>query len=114
MNRAERRRLDKQTAKEPTITMTRSELNRIKMDIANKAAQQVFTLMLAIPAFIIHRNFGDLVRRETDGISREARFVEMCLEMYERVEMGVIKLEAIRDQFERETGIKIKPREDSE
>lgn len=111
MNRAERRRLNKQAAKEPIITMTHSELNWLKRDTANKAAQQVFTLMLSIPATIIHRNFADLIKREVDGKSRAERFVDMCLDMYERFEAGAVKLEDIRAQFERETGCKIEMRE---
>lgn len=105
MNRAERRRMGRESATaDPIITMRRSELERLKYSIADKAAAQTFLLMLSIPATIIHRNFAELMRRE----GREERFVDLCLQMYERFEMGVIKLEDVRDQFERETGIKIR------
>lgn len=111
MNRAERRRMDKQIqAKDPLVTMRRSALAKMENDIANKAAIEVFTLMLSIPATIIHRNFGELIRKESNGMSREERFIDMCLDLYSRFEDGAVSLENIRDQFEMETGYKIEPK----
>lgn len=107
MNRAERRRLNKQAEKEPTMQMKPSDIEQMQIDAASRA----FTLLLSIPATIIYRNYGELNRLEVNGKSRVERFVDMCLDMYERIETSAVKLEDIQAQFERETGCKIEMRE---
>ena len=106
MNRAERRRISKQASKESTMHIKPSDLDQMQIDSVSRA----FTLLLSIPATIIHRNYGELNRLEVDGKSRVERFVDMCLDMYERIETSAVKLEDIQAQFERETGCKIKMR----
>ena len=63
MNRAERRRLGIKN-KEAVINIKQSDIDRIKMESAEEAAEMAFFLMLAIPTMVIHDHFGDLMKRD--------------------------------------------------
>lgn len=74
MNRAERRRRQKQglpIVKEPVLNMKVSDIQQIKTQATNTAADTAFFLMLAIPVMVIHDKYPQLMRRERLTESRE-------------------------------------------
>ena len=58
----------------------------IKREATHDAAETAFLLMLGIPVLMFKDHFGQLIRREVDGKSREQRFVDYCLEFYRQFE----------------------------
>ena len=106
MNRAERRRLAKNNASEPVINIKSSDIERIKAQASEEAVELAFTLMLGIPAMVIHDKFGQLMKK--DG--REERFVDMCMDLYDSYDKGFITLEDLHQCLWEEANIKIERR----
>ena len=106
MNRAERRRLKKQD-KVRTYNMNHSQIKDMKEDATKKAIHAAFTLMLAIPVMVIHDKYPQLMKREVDGKSREERFAEMILDLYDSYDKGYVTFEDLVKCLEEETGMKV-------
>lgn len=102
MNRAERRRLGVKI-KDPIINMKQSDIDKLKLDSANQAAEMAFFLMLAIPTMVIHDHFGDLMKRE----GREQKFVKWCLNTYECFGEGLVSLEDLQQCLYEEAGLRM-------
>lgn len=102
MNRAERRRLDKQNAKEQVITIKVSELEKIKQDAVNEALNLAFILMLSIPVMVLHDRIGQLWRKFVDGKSREERFAEYCSELHDSFQKGYVTLDDLINCLQKE------------
>lgn len=103
MNRSERRRLQKQgvqVPKEPVINMKVSDVQRITKETTNKAVDQVFLLMLGLPALVLRDKWGF-------GKVRSERFIEQVLDLYDSFEKGYLTLEDIEQCLWDEAGIKI-------
>lgn len=106
MNRAERRRLKKEGVNvpaEPMINLRRSDLIHIKKEATLQAIEKAFTLMLAIPVMVMHDKFSEIWKKE----GREARFAELCLDLYDTYEKGYVTLEDLHQCLYEETGIKL-------
>ena len=102
MNRAERRRQNREVEKDPTIVMKQSDIKKIKLD----ATRDALNLLFAIPVFIVHDEFGKFIKLEVDGKCREERFLERCLELYDCFEKGYVTIKELTDTMEQETGYK--------
>lgn len=114
MNRAEKRRRIKQglsVAHEPVINMKTSDIKRLKENATNDAIDVAFLLMLGIPVMVIHDYYPQLMRKEVDGKSREERFADMCLDLYDSFDKGYITLEDFHQCLWEEAGIKIGKKE---
>ena len=72
MNRQERRRLGIKR-KDPMISIKQSDINAMKEEATAKGCKLAFTLMLVLPAMVIHDHYGELMRK--DG--RVSRLVEL-------------------------------------
>lgn len=110
MNRAERRRRQKQglpIVKEPVVNMKVSDIQQIKTQATNTAADTAFFLMLAIPVMVIHDKYPQLMRREVDGKSRAERFADLCLDLYDSFNKGYVTLDDLSQCLWEEAGIKI-------
>ena len=107
MNRAERRRLNRENEKDAVINIKQSELEKIKMDASSQALDIAFKLMLSIPVMVIHDKFGQLMRKDVDGKCREERFSDLCLEIYDCFDKGYITLDDLMKTLEDETGVKL-------
>ena len=106
MNRAERRRLAKQgikVKKEPVINIKQSDVEQMKIDTAEQAAEMAFFMMLAIPTMVIHDHFGDLMKRE----GREQNFIKWCLNTYECFGQGLVTLEDLEQCLYQEAGLRM-------
>ena len=112
MNRAERRRLQKnQTKSEPIYNIKQSNLNQIKQNATKTATDTAFLLMLAIPVMVLHDKYGQLMKKNVDGKSRDERFADMCLDLYDSFEKGYVTLDDLHECLWDEAGIKIQNRD---
>lgn len=110
MNRAERRRRQKQglpTPKEPIMNVKVSDIQNIKKQATTEAADLAFLLMLSIPVMVIHDKYPQLMRREVDGKSRAERFADLCLNLYDSFEKGYVTLDDLAQCLWEEAGIKL-------
>ena len=111
MNRSERRRLAKQdkvvVPSEPVINIKSSDIKNIKQKAAKDAVDIAFLMMLAFPTMILHDRYSSLMKKQVDGKSREERFVEMCLDLYDSFEKGYVTVEDLHQCLWEEAGIKI-------
>lgn len=109
MNRAEMRRQQREAAKASKMyNLNAAQIKGLKNDATNMAVNKAFTLMLAIPVMVLHDKYGQLTRKEIDGKSREERFAEMCLDLYDSYEQGYVTFEDLKTCLEEETGMKLK------
>ena len=106
MNRAERRRAGKK-GHEPVINIKTSDISQIKENAIMEASNKAFFLMLAIPVMVIHDKYPQLMRKEVDGKSREERFVELCIDLYDSFERDFITVDELHQCPWEESGIKI-------
>lgn len=96
MNRAERRANGIKT-KEPIINIKVSELEAIKQQAVKEAVDKAFFLMLSIPVMVIHDKFPKLIKRENEkGESREVRFCDEVLELYDTFQKGYVGLQDLK------------------
>lgn len=103
MNRAERRRLEKQgktVPKEPVINIKTSDVQQIKMNAVGEASDKAFFLMLSIPMMVLHDKWGF-------GQTRGERFLEQVLDLYDSFEKGYVTIEDLQKCLWEEGGIKI-------
>ena len=109
MNRAERRRLEKQgklIPKEPVINIKSSDVQAIKKNAASEAADTAFFLMLALPLMVLHDKYGF-------GKVRGERFIDQVLELYDSFEKGYVSLDDLHNCLWEEGGIKIERGDES-
>ena len=107
MNRAERRAKGIKE-KEPVINIKVSEIEAMKQDAVKKAVDKAFFLMLAIPTMVIHDKFGKLMKRQgEDGSSREARFTDEVLELYDTFQKGYVSIPELHQCLLEEVGIDV-------
>ena len=107
MNRAERRRMGRNIASEPVINIKASDVERIKRQASKDASDIAFFLMIAIPVMVLHDKYSLLMKREINGKSREERFAELCLELYDSFEKGYVTIDDLHQCLWEEAGIKI-------
>lgn len=111
MNRAERRRRERHgltAAKEPVMNIKMSDIQAMKKQATDKAANTAFLLMLSIPIMVIHDCYGQLMRKEVNGKSREERFADLCIDLYNSFDKGDISLDDLAECLWDEAGIKLK------
>lgn len=93
MNRAERRRKEKEQAKkEKTYTLTQSQIDQIRRDAVNDAVKISFTLMLALPMEVL---IGDGYWRKS-AKRKIPKFLDDLLSLYKSWELGVLTMEQLR------------------
>lgn len=104
MNREERRRKGIK-GKEPVINIKVSDIEKMKADAVREASNLAFKLMLSIPVMVLHDNYGKLNRLNVDGKTREERFAEMVLDLYNSFEKGDVTLDDLMQCLKDETGM---------
>ncbi len=108
MNRAEKRRLAKEQAKkDKVINIKVSEIEKIKKDAVKQATDEVFLLMLGLPAMVLHDKYSQIMKREVDGKGRVERFIDLVLELYQDFSEGYFTLEEVKEVLEEECGMEI-------
>lgn len=71
------------------------------------AADTAFFLMLAIPVMVIHDKYPQIMRRVVDGKSREERFADLCVDLYDSFNKGYVTLDDLAECLWEEAGIKL-------
>lgn len=110
MNRAERRRIEREQGKkktEKTYTLTQSQIDQIKIDATLKASDTAFLLMLAIPVMVLHDKWW-----EKTSSKRCPKFVDQCLDLYDSFEKGYVTLDDLEKCLIEESGIRLERSED--
>lgn len=82
-----------------------SELKKIEKRMTIEATKQAFVLMLSIPSMVIRDHFGKLSRVTVDGVNRETRFVDMCMETYDAIISDRVSYEDLIETLKEETGL---------
>lgn len=101
MNRAERRRASKNN------NLKSSDIDNIKRQASKKAVDVAFLLMLAIPTMVIHDKYSQLMKKTVNGKSREERFVDLCIDLYDSFNKGYVSIEDFHRCLWEEAGVKI-------
>ena len=83
--------------KERMRYMSKAEIDKITDKAIAEATTKSFIYMLAIPTMVVRDKFAGLMRKEVNGLSREERFVDMCLDVSDLTEL-----------LKKETGIDFK------
>ena len=107
MNRAERRKLGVKN-KESVFTMKKSDIDNIKEDATHQSMEIAFKLMLSIPVKILNENYGKLTKLNVDGKSREERFSDLCLKLWDDFNADKVSLTDLEKSLNDLTGIEIK------
>lgn len=103
MNRQERRRLGVKK-KDPMVSIKQSDINAMKEEATEKGCKLAFNLMLAIPAMVIHDNYGELMKKN----GRVERFIDLCMDTYRCYEEGYVTLKELAQILKDEAGVEIK------
>lgn len=106
MNRKERRKLGIKE-KPKTITITADYLEQLKKEISLDATETAFEYMMCIPLIILHDHYGRLNKKEVDGMCREERFFELCLDQFESFSQKYVSLQDMAEAVKTETGFDV-------
>ena len=96
MNRAERRKLGVKN-KESVFIMKKSDIEQIKKDASRESIEVAFKLMLAIPVKVLSENFGKITKLNVDGKSREERFTDLCLKLWDDFNADKVSINDLQD-----------------
>lgn len=101
MNRAERRRQEKEKSKQDAmINLKVGDVEAIKKDAVNQATLQAFELMIGLPCLVLHDKWGY-------GKQRIERFVWQCIDMLNAFNDGYLTVEDIHQTLKKECGVVI-------
>lgn len=95
MNRAERRRLEREVGKNVS-----EALINVKKQASSEAIDTAFIAMLALPMLVMRDKYGF-------GKVRLERFMDQVIDLYESFNAGYLTLEDMHKSLEDEAGIKI-------
>lgn len=107
MNRAERRKLGVKN-KEAVINVKRADIEQIKKDARDEALEIAFKLMLAIPVKVLSENYGKITKLNVDGKSREERFSDLCLKLWDDFNADKVSINDLQDILTDKCGIQFK------
>lgn len=113
MNRKQWRQQGQAIVKDPVYNLKASEIKAIKEETARKATDTAFFLMLAIPVMIIHDKYPLLMKKTVDGKSREERFADLCIDLYDTFDKGYLTLDELAECLWEEAGIKLDNRKEN-
>lgn len=106
LNRKERRKHGIKE-KPKTITITADYLEKLKKEISVDATETAFEYMMCIPLIILHDHYGRLNKKEVDGMCREERFFELCLDQFESFSKKYVSLQDMAQAVKEETGFDV-------
>lgn len=108
MNRAERRRLEKQgktVPNEPVVSMKVSDIERVKNEAREEAVDIAMILLLGIPIKVLRDKYGWGMKK------RLPEFAEAILDVYSDFSEGDMTLEEFREIIYQECSIKFEKAE---
>lgn len=95
MNRAERRRLEREVGKNVS-----EALINVKKQASSEAIDTAFIAMLALPMLVMRDKYGF-------GKVRLERFMDHVIDLYESFNAGYLTLEDMHKALEDEVGVKV-------
>lgn len=99
MNRAERRRQQKEQEKANSlITLTNAQIDIIKQQAYDDAVHDLMHIALGVSAFTLHDKYGSLMKKD----HREQKFIDFALDVWSAIESGHIALNDIVDALKHE------------
>ena len=99
MNRAERRRQQKEKEKANSlITLTNGQIDIIKRQAYDDAVHDLMHIALGVSAFTLHDKYGQLMKKD----HREQKFIDFALDVWSSIESGHISLSDIVDALKQE------------
>ena len=104
MNRAERRRADRQAKKDKVATynLTQGQINQIKQEAREEAVEIAVTLMLSLPLEVLkEKHWVKTAKR------RLPKFLENVLILYNNWNKGLLTIEDLRADLWEYGGIKL-------
>lgn len=104
MNRAERRRAEKQAQKAKTVTynLTQEQINQIKQEARDEAISVAVTLMLSLPLKVLKdKHWVKSAKR------RLPKFLDNVLSLYDSWSKGSLTIEELREDLWNYGGIKL-------
>ena len=104
MNRAERRRADKQAKKDKVATynLTQEQINQIKQEARDEAVEIAVTLMLSLPLEVLkEKHWVKTAKR------RLPKFLDNVLSLYDNWNKGLLTIEDLRADLWEYGGIKL-------
>ena len=107
MNRAERRKLGVKN-KEAVINIKRADIEQIKKDATHQSMEIAFKLMLAIPVKVLSENYSKITKLNVDGKSREERFSDLCLKLWDDFNENKVSINDLQDILTDKCGIQFK------
>ena len=116
MNRAERRRLQKEAIKAKTKTYTltqeqlhnavrdgmKKELHRVRMEATEEAVNVAITLLLSLPLEVLKEHYWKKTYKR-----KFPKFTEQVLELYKSWQNGEVDIDKLKADIEELSGIKI-------
>lgn len=108
VKRAEQRRLERAASKNPTYTLNKLQIDKIKKDALNEATDRAFILMIGLPVWVLHNNYPQLMKKEVDGKGREERFTDLLIDLYDSFQKGYLSLDDIFNTLKEEAGVDIR------
>lgn len=94
--------------KESILNIKASDIENMKKQAATTAIDTAFFLMLSIPVMVIHDKYGKIMRKNVGGKSREERFADLCIDLYDSLSKGYVTLDDLAECLWEEAGIKLK------
>lgn len=108
MKRTEIRRQRRQQEKRNvTRNMTIGQMQELKQRLTETVADELLLKVFGISVMVLHDKFGSLMKKADGGKTREERFLEECLNLYDSYEKGYLTLEDIERTLEEECGARI-------
>lgn len=93
--------------KMPVYTLSQAQLNNIKQQVAQDTLDKAMVLLLGLPVMVLHDKYSLLMKKEVDGKSREERFTDLLLDLYDSFNRDYITLDDIKECLKDECGIDI-------
>ena len=100
MNRAERRRAEKNAESDPVITMKRSDIERIKREAVEEATDSAMLLLLSIPIKVMRDKF------DWGTKTRLPKLAEALIDEYQAFSEGEATLQEYQDMVYECCGVK--------
>ena len=99
LSRAERRQVERETAKkQKTYTLTQAQLDEKLKAVEMQATKKAFVMMMGFPLLTLRDKFGF-------GKERLNRFMDKMLDLYEAYEMDYVDLADLDRTIMEETGV---------
>lgn len=105
------RKKDKKNKKKvATYNLNEEQIEAIKKQATMDAIDQCFIMMMAFPTMVIHDKMNDIWVNKGKSETREERFMNHVLELYDSFLKGYITIDDLLNTIKDETGVELRCR----